>query len=98
MNKTYNEARLEGRCENCDRDPVLCREEEKCLSDRKIYELVINLNQGSIRFESTNKDRFNEILKQLEDAILQCHSCITIDNYTIRVPFITYWRTEEYYG
>jgi hypothetical protein len=98
MNKSYNEARLEGRCENCDRDPILCREEEKCLSDRKIYELIIQFIHHSIRLETTDEDEFVKTVKMLEDAIIYGHNYKTLQNYTICIPHILYWKTEEYYG
>lgn len=98
MNKTYNEARLEGRCETCDRDSLLCREEEICLSERKIYELVIHFINNSIRFEVTNVEEFNKLIKTLNDAILYGNNYASLENYTICISHILYWRTEEYYG
>lgn len=98
MSKSWLDARCEGKCDECNREEMLCKEEGICLSERKIYKLEIHFEVNHITTETYDIDEFNKMLKILNDAAEQGFKYITLENYTIIFPRILYWKTEEYYG
>jgi hypothetical protein len=98
MSKSWLDARCEGKCDECNREEMLCKEEGICLSERKVYKLHIQFEHNYITFETCEMDEFDKMLKVLTEASEQGFKYITLENYTIYFHRILYWKTEEYDG
>lgn len=96
--KTYYEAMSEGKCQNCEREPLLCKEEDLCLKCRKCYALIVYFYKNTICFETYNKEELDVMINNLESAFKENLSVININNYWLCTEKITLWKTEEYYG